>query len=87
MKFPIKFFHHETIELDDAQMKEITIETLRKQFKIPEGAFINKDDELVHIVDAHTSHSFEICKVIRKATKTDKAAVLILYNILNVDKG
>ena len=68
------------VHLDDEQMDAITIATLRKRFNIPEYAFI-KGKKLMHSVEYHTSHSYDVDETHRNVEPLDKSILEIIEQI------
>ena len=69
---------YETVDLDYSTMKEVTQETLKKVYDIPDGAFINEEGFLVVWERQHGSGYDD---EIRKATPTDKRILKILKKV------
>lgn len=67
--------------LCDDILNEITVNTVRQQFNIPDGAYVDNVGYLVQPVkyDGHSSYT-EI-KKIRVATQEDRCAVLVINRI------
>jgi len=69
---------HEKVDLDKGNMKEVTLETLRKVYKIPKDAFINEDGFLIVWQNTHGSGYDE---EIREATANDKKILKVMERI------
>ena len=68
---------HERVDIDTETMKEVTLETLRKVYDIPEGGFI-ENNNLVVWNDRHASGWND---VIRKATDEDEMILEIMKRV------
>lgn len=64
------------IEIDEQEQRRICLEYLNKRLDWSDNYFI-ENDWVCENVDAHTTHSFEYVKKIRKVNQGDKCLAFI----------
>jgi len=81
MKIQVPVTHYEEVTLTEQQLKDITAKYIRKICKLPDHPVI-KEGVLYGMEEYYTSHSWTELVKVSEATELDKAAIIVLQEML-----